>query len=174
MSDADKKAFKIDVPHNPGEVTTHSATKAYELVLDHVGASLYRDAVDKRAIDDTRSGTATIMNGGNGSTNGYIDTPSAAGGWPELPTAEAPVDTDGDGMPNAWETEKGLDAANATDGNLKTLDEEYTNIEVYINSIVKHITEILFMLIMQRSIREVLILMVLILICRMPMLILSN
>ncbi len=141
VSDADKKAFKIDVPHNPGEVTTHSATKAYELVLDHVGASLYRDAVDKRAIDDTRSGTATIMNGGNGSTNGYIDTPSAAGGWPELPTAEAPVDTDGDGMPNAWETEKGLDAANATDGNLKTLDEEYTNIEVYINSIVKHITE---------------------------------
>ena len=140
VSDADKKAFKIDVPHNPGEITTHSATKAYELVLDHVGASLYRDAVDKRAIDDTRSGTATIMNGGNGSTNGYIDTQTAAGGWPELPTAEAPVDTDGDGMPNTWETEKGLNPANATDGNLKTLDGGYTNIEVYINSIVNHIT----------------------------------
>ncbi len=82
------------------------------------------------------------MNGGNGSTNGYIDTQTAAGGWPELPTAAAPDDTDGDGMPDAWETEKGLNPANIADGNLKTLDGGYTNIEVYINSIVKQITDI--------------------------------
>lgn len=141
VTDADKIAMKINAPHNPGEITTHSATQAYELVLDNVGASLYRDAVDKRAVDDTRSGTATIMNGGNGSTNGFIDTQSAAGGWPDLPTAEAPVDTDGDGMPDAWETEKGLNPANIADGNLKTLDTGYTNIEVYINNIVKQITD---------------------------------
>jgi uncharacterized repeat protein (TIGR02543 family) len=141
VSQADKDEVKIETPHAFGEITTHSATKAYELVLDHAGANLYRDAVDLRAVNDTRSGLATIMNGGNGSTNGYIDTPSATGGWPVLPTAEAPVDTDGDGMPNAWETEKGLDPVNATDGNLKTLDGGYTNIEVYINSIVKQITD---------------------------------
>lgn len=141
ISQADKDELKIEQPHDPGEITTHSAPKAYELVLDYAGANLFRDAVDKRAVDDTRSAKATIMNGGNGSTNGYIDTQTAAGGWPELPTAEAAVDTDGDGMPNAWEIEKGLDPANAADGNLKTLDGGYTNIEVYINSIVKQITE---------------------------------
>lgn len=140
VSEADKTAMKINAPHNPGEITTHSATQAYELVLANVGASLYRDAVDKRAVDDTRSGTASIMNGGNGSTNGYIDTPSAAGGWPDLPSTEAPADTDGDGMPDSWETEKALNPSNPIDGNLKTVDGIYTNIEVYINGIVKDIT----------------------------------
>ncbi|WP_289659959.1 pectinesterase family protein [Flavobacterium panacagri] len=142
VSDADKAAIKISAPHAPGEITTHSATKAYQLVLDNAGANLFRDAVDKRAVDDTRSGTASIMNGGNGSTNGYIDTPSATGGWPVLPTGEAPLDTDGDGMPDKWETEKGLNPASAADGNLKTVDGVYTNIEVYINSLVNHITAV--------------------------------
>lgn len=141
VSQADKDDLKIEAPHPFGEITTHSATKAYELVLDHAGANLFRDAVDKRAVDDARSGTASIMNGGNGSTNGYIDTQTAAGGWPELPTEDAPVDTDGDGMPDTWETEKGLNPANIADGNLKTLDTGYTNIEVYINTIVKQITD---------------------------------
>ncbi|KAF2508314.1 pectinesterase family protein [Flavobacterium foetidum] len=142
VSDADKAALKLSTPHASGEITTHSATKAYQLVLDNAGANLFRDAVDKRAVDDTRSGTASIMNGGNGSTNGYIDTPSATGGWPVLPTGTAPVDTDGDGMPDAWETEKGLNPASAADGNLKTVDGVYTNIEVYINSLVNHITAV--------------------------------
>ncbi len=142
VSQADKDELKIEAPHPFGEITTHSATKAFELVLDYAGANLFRDTVDKRAVDDARSGTASIMNGGNGSTNGYIDTPTAAGGWPELPTATAPDDTDGDGMPDAWETEKGLNPANIADGNLKTLDGGYTNIEVYINSIVKQVTDI--------------------------------
>ncbi|SFD66552.1 pectinesterase family protein [Flavobacterium phragmitis] len=142
VSDADKAAIKLNAPHAPGEITTHSAAKAYELVLDNAGANLFRDAVDKRAVDDTRSGTASIMNGGNGSTNGYIDTPSATGGWPVLPTGTAPVDTDGDGMPDTWETEKGLNPASAADGNLKTVDGIYTNIEVYINSLVNHITAV--------------------------------
>lgn len=106
VSDADKAAIKISAPHAFGEITTHSATKAYELVLENAGANLFRDSVDKRAVDDTRAGIASVMNGGNGSTNGYIDTPSAAGGWPVLPSGEAPVDTDGDGMPDKWETEK--------------------------------------------------------------------
>lgn len=141
VTEANKQDLKIETPHPFAEITTHNATKAYELVLDHAGANLFRDAVDLRAVGDTRSGTASIMNGGNGSTNGYIDTQTAAGGWPELPTVPAPDDTDGDGMPDAWETEKGLNPANVADGNLKTLDAEYTNIEVYINSIVKQITD---------------------------------
>ncbi|MFH6956912.1 pectinesterase family protein [Flavobacterium aquidurense] len=140
VSDADKEEVKIEAPHPFGEITTHSATKAFELVLENAGANLYRDTVDKRAVDDTRSGKATIMNGGNGSTNGYIDTPSATGGWPDLPSGEAPEDTDGDGMPDKWEIEKGLNPASSADGNLKTVDGVYTNVEVYINSLVSHLT----------------------------------
>ena len=142
VSDADKEEVKIEAPHPFGEITTHTATKAYELVLENAGANLFRDAVDKRAVDDTRSGTVSIMNGGNGSTNGYIDTPSATGGWPVLPSGTAPTDTDGDGMPDLWETEKGLNPANGSDGNLKTVDGLYTNIEVYINSLVNHLTAV--------------------------------
>jgi hypothetical protein len=142
VTEANKEELKIEMAHPFAEITTHAATKAYELVLDHAGANLFRDTVDLRAVNDTRSGIASIMNGGNGSTNGYIDTQVAAGGWPVLPTETAPVDTDADGMPDAWETEKGLNPANAADGNLKTLDAGYTNIEVYINSIVKAITDI--------------------------------
>ena len=141
VSEADKAEVKIEEPHPFGEITTHSATKAYELVLEYVGASLFRDSVDLRAVNDTRSGTASIMDGGNGSTNGYIDTPSAAGGWPVLPTGEAPLDTDGDGMPDVWENEHGLNPNSSIDGNLTTLDGGYTNVEVYINSIVKRITD---------------------------------
>ncbi|MCI9846032.1 carbohydrate-binding protein [Flavobacterium pectinovorum] len=142
VTEANKEELKIETPHPFAEITTHSATKAYELILDHAGANLFRDAVDIRAVSDTRSGTASIMDGGNGSTNGYIDTQTATGGWPVLPTAPAPDDTDEDGMPDSWETEKGLNPSNAADGNLKSLDTEYTNIEVYINSIVKQITDV--------------------------------
>lgn len=35
---------------------------------------------------------------------------------------------------------KGLNPASATDGNLKTVDGVYTNVEVYINSLVNHLT----------------------------------
>ena len=57
-----------------------------------------------------------------------------------LETAEAPVDTDGDGMPDAWETENGLDPANGEDGAL-TAANGYTNLENYLNSLVAHIIE---------------------------------
>lgn len=141
VSDADKLAMRINAPHAPGEITTHSATKAYELVLDYVGASLYRDAVDKRAVDDTRSGGATIMNGGNGSTNGYIDTPAAAGGWPVLPTADAPVDTDGDGMPDSWETSNSLNPNNPIVTSPTTYTISYLNLpKLVINPNAKTVT----------------------------------
>ncbi|MFR9251062.1 MAG: hypothetical protein ACLVK4_14680 [Alistipes shahii] len=64
--------------------TTHSAADAFDVVLKYAGASLSRDAVDKRAETDARSGTATFPDGGNGSTGGIIDSQSAVGGWPRL------------------------------------------------------------------------------------------
>ena len=68
----------------------------------------------------------------------------AASAWPELCdggiTAADLKDTDGDGMPNAWEALHGLNAQDASDGVRTTLSKEgYTNLEVYLNSLVEKI-----------------------------------
>jgi len=141
VPDADKIAMRIAAPHNPGEVTTHSAQKAYEKVLDYVGACLVRDAIDKRIIHDVRTGTVTYMDGGNGSVNGIIDTQTAVGGWPELNSLPAPADNDNDGMPDAWEDANGLLKNDPTDAQKTSVDGKYPNVEVYLNSLVATITE---------------------------------
>ncbi|NDV81249.1 polysaccharide lyase family 1 protein [Bacteroides sp. 51] len=123
-------------------VTTHSAETAYSKVLDYAGASLKRDAVDARIMNNTRNGVAQFMTGSNHSKNGYIDSQEDVGGWPAYTAGTAPKDTDGDGMPDEWEDMVGLDKNSATDGNTKTLDAtgRYTNLEVYLHWLVKDIT----------------------------------
>ncbi|MDE6813598.1 MAG: hypothetical protein K2J28_07195, partial [Duncaniella sp.] len=63
--------------------------------------------------------------------------------YPELPSNVHPdgFDSDGDGMPDEWEIANGLNPDDKSDANLFTLDprEWYTNVEVYINSIVEPI-----------------------------------
>ncbi|KDN56695.1 pectate lyase [Flavobacterium seoulense] len=140
VSDSDKKAMKLSQPHNAAPVTTHSAEKAYSLVLDLAGASLVRDAIDIRIIDDVRNAKATIMDGGNGSTNGLIDTQKAVGGWPDLAVGVTLKDTDNDGMTDEWEKSKGLDP-NKNDAAGRNLSSAYDNVEVYINSLVAKQTE---------------------------------
>lgn len=126
--------------------TTHSAEGAFDAILAYAGASLKRDAVDKRAVDDARSGKATITDGGNGSTDGIIDTQSAVGGWPVLAATDEEIarakDSDGDGIPDYYEELFGLDKNNAADGRTKTLDPKglYTNLEVYLHYLVRDIT----------------------------------
>lgn len=128
--------------------TTHTADGAFEAILSYGGASLSRDAVDRRAVDDARSGSATITDGGNGSTGGIIDTQTAVGGWPDLTAtdeeiARAATDSDGDGIPDYYEDLFGLDKHDAADGKAKTLDPQglYTNLEVYLHYLVRDITE---------------------------------
>jgi len=136
---------KLDLPLSitpdgePAWVTTHTAAEAFDQVLAYAGANLKRDAVDERAVHDTRNGVATFSDGGNGSLNGYIDTQSAVGGWPVYATGTVKKDTDGDGVPDDWEEAFGLDKNNAEDGNEYTLDPtgRYTNLEVYLHYLVK-------------------------------------
>ena len=59
------------------------------------------------------------------------------GGWPVYVKENAPVDTDGDGMPDAWEAANGLNPKSSADGVKYNLSKEYTNLEVYINSLVE-------------------------------------
>ena len=125
--------------------TTHSAADAFARICEVGGASLVRDAVDERACSDAQSGTASVTGGGNGSTGGIIDTPSAAGGWPEY-SADTPneandkTDTDGDGMPDWFEEQFGLDVS-ADDAGAVTIDihGRYTNIEMYLHYLVRNV-----------------------------------
>ncbi len=141
VTQAERDAMRLAAPHNPGEITTHTAEKAYEKILEFGGASLKRDAVDVRILHDLSTGTATYMNGGNGSVNGIIDTQDAVGGWPVLESLNAPADSDEDGMPDEWESANNLNPYDGGDAQLKSVDGLYPNIEVYINSLVTNIVE---------------------------------
>ncbi|HUR67063.1 MAG TPA: hypothetical protein VMZ03_12005 [Chitinophagaceae bacterium] len=140
VSDADKAAMKLTSPLLiNSNVTTHTAQTAYARVLDYSGASLQRDAVDSRIINNVRNRSYTAI-GSAGSTNGIIDSQADVGGWPLLNSMAPLLDTDGDGMPDDWEKANKSDhlVSNATGRNLST---GYDNIEVYINSLVKPITD---------------------------------
>ena len=69
--------------------------------------------------------------------NGIINSPDDVGGWPVLKTGKAPLDSDGDGMPDAWERRHGLNPDDPLDAAAYTQDGKYTNIEVYLNALVK-------------------------------------
>ena len=124
-----------------GHTTTHDAKRACALVLAWAGASHVRDAVDERIVRDVRTGTATVTDGGNGSTGGFVDTQRAVGGWPEYRQAAAPEDSDGDGIPDVWERQHGLDPADAADGAKTDPASGYTWLERYLNSLVGSIAD---------------------------------
>ena len=114
----------------------HNAQEAFETVLTKAGCSLHRDIIDTRIVNEVRNGTYTYS-GSNGSTNGLIDSPSDVGGYPTLNSAEPPLDTDRDGMPDDWEDANGLNKNSSADNKLNTLDKDFTNLEVYLNSLVQ-------------------------------------
>lgn len=139
--------IKMDQPAPEGQVTTHSAATAFDKVMSYCGASLYRDDVDSRYMEEARTGTATYK-GSVTNEDGLIDIVADVNGYTEdnFPSETRPegFDTDLDGMPDEWETANGLDPNNPDDANLYTLDTEkgwYTNVEVYINSLVEHIVK---------------------------------
>ena len=59
------------------------------------------------------------------------------GGWPALKGGKSPPDTDRDGMPDAWETANGLNPHDATDRNADRDHDGYTNLEEYLNGLVR-------------------------------------
>ena len=65
---------------------------------------------------------------------GIITDIRQVGGLPEY-KGEAVVDSDGDGMPDAWEVANGLNPNDPADANMDCNGDGYTNIEKYINGI---------------------------------------
>ena len=136
--------IKMDSPAPTGEVTTHSAEEAFTKVLDHAGASLYRDEIDTRYMEEAKTGTAKYK-GSITKSPGIIDLVADVNGYTEetFGTGSHPTgfDTDNDGIPDEWEKANGLNPNDATDALTYTLDSKgyYTNLEVYANSLVESI-----------------------------------
>ncbi|MEN9907347.1 MAG: Polysaccharide lyase family 1 [Bacteroidota bacterium] len=121
----------------PMKNTTLSAQDAYDKIVAGVGPSYpRRDQVDNLMISDLKSkGTvATYLYVQTDLTSkfGFIN-----GGAGHVYGAPSPLDTDNDGMPDAWEDSNGLNKNNANDAvAYSTTSPEYLNIEVYINGLI--------------------------------------
>lgn len=124
-----QKASLSDRPYY-GDNSLHNVeapTEAYQEIVKKAGPYLKRDAVDKRLIKQLQS---------NGKSGAIIHTEEEAGGQPSMRQGRSLKDSDGDGIPDKWELKHGLDPNNPKDAMSHDLDPVYTNIEVYINSLL--------------------------------------
>ncbi|KAI5779722.1 pectin lyase fold/virulence factor [Geopyxis carbonaria] len=112
----------------PAVSSVLSPQAAYAHVLAHAGASKVRDRVDLRYVAELESLGALGQILADETLDPILGAGPVAGGT-------APVDSDGDGMPDAWETANGLDPA-VNDAAGTKFGNGYTNIENYINSLV--------------------------------------
>ena len=146
-----RDTIRLKTPLETGLVTTHTALEAYDKVLASAGCSKWRDKIDERIVNETRSGTAAYSGsiGKNADRMpGIIDTPKDVmlqgedSPWVKLSDGgvkpEERLDTDGDGMPDIWEKKHGLNPYDSADGVEVALSSEgYTNLEVYLNEGLK-------------------------------------
>ena len=145
--------IRVDKPFPMPRMTILPAKEAYEFVLENVGATLpERDAVDRRIIEQVRTGKINYLEGMEAQTGseyirhrlpadsykkGIIKNIEQVGGYPEYKGAPR-LDSDGDGMPDAWEEKYaglGLDPKDPSDATEDCSGDGYTNIEKYINGI---------------------------------------
>jgi len=129
-------------------MTILPAQEAYEFVLENAGATIpKRDIVDERTIHQIRTGEVYYVEdfvstaipqhrrlGEDSYKYGIIIDPGQVGGYPEY-KGEPYLDSDGDGIPDAWEIKYGLNPHDPSDANGDLNGDGYTNIEKYINGI---------------------------------------
>ncbi len=135
--EADANNARLQKPVDAVPINVQSAEDAYSLVLQKVGATLpQRDTLDERVIREVRNRTGRMVDVQGGFPHGteYELTVNA---WPTLHSSAAPKDADLDGMPDEWEIKNKLNPNDAADASAYNLNKQYTNIEMYINSLVK-------------------------------------
>jgi len=121
-------AVRAAAPFPVAPVTTDVADDAlFEKLLARAGAVLpRRDDADARIVGQIRDGRGRI-----------IDSQRDVGGWPRLVAGRAEADSDGDGMPDAWEVRHDLDPRNPADGATFREQSGYTHLEHYLNGLVQ-------------------------------------
>jgi hypothetical protein len=121
--DGRRQVETVAAPFMTAPVTTLPAREAFAFVLATVGASRpVRDPVDARIVDEVRRGGGHIIN-----------SQVEVGGWPQLKSEAPPLDSDNDGMPDAWEIQHGLNPHDPADAVADNDHDGYTNLEEYLN-----------------------------------------
>jgi hypothetical protein len=148
--------IRVNEPFLHAPLDLIPASAAYPYVLSNAGATLpHRDPVDERIIQEVRTGVIPPLTIAKGSQEkakfygyaqkwtdelaglvpkGFITDPSEVGGWPDYKGTPY-RDTDGDGMPDAWEVAHGLNPKDASDATTDFNGDGYTNIEDFINGL---------------------------------------
>jgi hypothetical protein len=121
----------LSAPYAPTTSSFDSASAAEGYAYDVANSgALPRDDVDTLVLADVTSL----------GTSGHLWTTQAATGLPNngygtLAGGTPPVDTDRDGIPDAWETANGLNPNDPADAILYWGCSGYTNLEVYLNQL---------------------------------------
>ena len=130
-------AVSVTAPFPVLDLPVKSAEQAMKDILAKAGCSLpNRDTLDQRILREVveRSGRVIDVQGGYPHGTPFDQTINA---WPTLRSLPVPTDTDQDGMPDTWERKRGFDPKDPSDAALEASGSSYTNIEIYINSLVK-------------------------------------
>lgn len=112
----------LSAPTLPTDYPVLPASEVWGKVLAEAGCSLVRDAHDKRLITDVAS---------LGKAGKIIKDHAWVGGFGSIQGGTAPQDSDGDGMPDAWEKARKLNPEKADNNGLE-LGGGYTNLEHYL------------------------------------------
>jgi hypothetical protein len=142
--------MRVERPLPMPRMMVMSAKDAYQYVLDNAGATLpVRDAVDSRVIEQVRTGKIQYKEntgskvgseyikrrlGEDSYKQGIIYDIAQVGGYPEY-KGKPYKDSDGDGIPDEWETRHKLNPKDAKDASLDDNGDGYTNIEDFLNDI---------------------------------------
>jgi len=143
-------SMRVNSPLPMSKVRIMETKDAYISVLENAGANLpTRDAVDKRVIEQVKTGKISYVDGGKTALGksyvkrrlpedsykkGIISDISQVGGYPQY-MGTPYLDTDNDGIPDAWEKKHKLNPKDAADAKA-IANTGYSNIEEYLNSIV--------------------------------------
>ena len=148
-ADTPIEEVRMEKPFNMPYVNIMNTKDAYKWVINNVGATFpKRDAVDQRIVKTVKTGKTYYVKDAkefispyvkrrlpaDSYKQGIITDPKQVGGLPEY-NGTPYIDTDKDGMPDAWEIKYGLNPNDSGDAALDCNGDGYTNIEKYINGI---------------------------------------
>jgi len=137
------QALDISIKEN-----IQTADQAAIDVLDYAGHSLSRDSVDTGLAEGIENKTATCVNYPFESAGWAAETPTKWNGkdygdwllanYPKKAQYPAYIDSDHDGMSDAWEDFMKLDKNDDTDASKSYLGSQYTNLDVFLQFLIEN------------------------------------